>query len=219
LLEAGILFHSIFIGEPERPFLFLQCARLWGRDLGRMSLSVTKSAEFVPYFIAIIFHQALEGLSLGSRISLLKFESEKYPGSPRWTSTRLWRESKPYLMSMAYGLTLPLGQVIGLVLIYSSSSAKQGKAIDEDDGGGGGRGSPGYDPESPSNLILIGSMNAFSAGLLIWSALVQLISADFLGPGREKGLMRRGWRWRWSAWSCLLLGSACMTFVAKWAVS
>lgn len=50
LLEAGILFHSIFIG---------------------MSLSVSTGTPFVVLLIAISFHQTFEGLALGSRISAL----------------------------------------------------------------------------------------------------------------------------------------------------
>jgi zinc transporter ZupT len=50
LLEAGILFHSIFIG---------------------MALSVSTGTPFVVLLIAISFHQTFEGLALGSRISAL----------------------------------------------------------------------------------------------------------------------------------------------------
>lgn len=50
LLEAGILFHSIFIG---------------------MALSVATGASFVVLLIAISFHQTFEGFALGSRIASL----------------------------------------------------------------------------------------------------------------------------------------------------
>ena len=57
LLEAGILFHSIFIG---------------------MALSVATGTPFVVLLIAISFHQTFEGLALGSRIATIpSFE----PGS------------------------------------------------------------------------------------------------------------------------------------------
>ncbi|KAI5810669.1 Zinc/iron permease [Pyronema omphalodes] len=48
LLEAGILFHSVFIG---------------------MALSVATGSNFIVLLIAITFHQTFEGLALGSRIS------------------------------------------------------------------------------------------------------------------------------------------------------
>jgi hypothetical protein len=52
LLEAGILFHSIFIG---------------------MALSVSTGPPFIVLLVAISFHQTFEGLALGSRISVLVF--------------------------------------------------------------------------------------------------------------------------------------------------
>jgi len=50
LLEAGILFHSIFIG---------------------MAVSVATGASFVVLLVAISFHQTFEGFALGSRIASL----------------------------------------------------------------------------------------------------------------------------------------------------
>lgn len=52
LLEAGILFHSIFIG---------------------MAISVATGPAFVVFLIAISFHQSFEGLALGSRIAAIQF--------------------------------------------------------------------------------------------------------------------------------------------------
>ncbi len=52
LLEAGILFHSVFIG---------------------MAISVTPVPAFYIFLIAITFHQTFEGLALGARISALAF--------------------------------------------------------------------------------------------------------------------------------------------------
>jgi zinc transporter ZupT len=50
LLEAGILFHSIFIG---------------------MAVSVAQGTQFVVLLVAICFHQTFEGFALGSRIAAL----------------------------------------------------------------------------------------------------------------------------------------------------
>ncbi|KAF2146750.1 uncharacterized protein K452DRAFT_218939 [Aplosporella prunicola CBS 121167] len=52
LLEAGILFHSIFIG---------------------MAVSVATGPPFLVLLVAISFHQTFEGLALGSRIAALAF--------------------------------------------------------------------------------------------------------------------------------------------------
>lgn len=52
LLEAGILFHSVFIG---------------------MAISVSTGPAFIVFLIAISFHQSFEGLALGSRIAAIQF--------------------------------------------------------------------------------------------------------------------------------------------------
>jgi len=52
LLEAGILFHSVFIG---------------------MALSVATGTSFAVLLVAISFHQTFEGFALGSRISAIRF--------------------------------------------------------------------------------------------------------------------------------------------------
>lgn len=52
LLEAGILFHSVFIG---------------------MAISVATGTPFVVFLVAISFHQSFEGLALGSRIAGINF--------------------------------------------------------------------------------------------------------------------------------------------------
>jgi zinc transporter ZupT len=77
LIEGGILFHSVFVG---------------------MTISIT-SEGFVILLIAIVFHQAFEGLGLGSRIAAVP-----YP-------TASW---KPWALVVAFGTTAPIGQAIGL---------------------------------------------------------------------------------------------------------
>lgn len=77
LLEGGILFHSIFVG---------------------MTISITVDG-FVILLIALIFHQAFEGLGLGSRIAAVPYPK----GSAR-----------PWLLVFAFGMTAPIGQAIGL---------------------------------------------------------------------------------------------------------
>jgi hypothetical protein len=121
MLEAGILFHSVFIG---------------------LALSVSTGSAFVVLLIAIAFHQTFEGLALGSRIAAIASFSTSSP--------------KPWLMSLMYGITTPVGQAIGLGL--------QGF----------------YDPQSMGGLLMVGIVNAVSCGLLLYAGLVQLLAEDFL---------------------------------------
>ncbi|KAL4869239.1 hypothetical protein BDV12DRAFT_185300 [Aspergillus spectabilis] len=140
-----------------------------------MSLSVSVGNEFVVLLIAIVFHQTFEGLALGSRIACLDWPAGA---------------AQPWLMSLAYGCTTPIGQAIGI----ATHSL--------------------YSPNSEVGLLLVGTMNAISAGLLIFASLVELMSEDFLSD--ESWRVLRGKR-RVIACMLVFLGAFCMSLVGAWA--
>jgi len=84
----------------------------------------------------------------------------------------------------------PIGQAIGLAL-HSS-----------------------YRPDSGSGLLLVGIMNAISAGLLIYASLTELLVVDFLSDRSWRTL--RGFR-RVGACSWVVLGAIAMSLVGAWA--
>ncbi|ATY63278.1 Fe(2+) transport 3 [Cordyceps militaris] len=153
LLEGGILFHSVFVG---------------------MTLSITVDG-FVILLIAFVFHQAFEGLGLGSRIAAVPYPQ----GSIR-----------PWLLVVAFGVTAPLGQAIGL----------------------GARNT--YDPNSAFGLIIVGIFNAISSGLLIYAALVDLLAQDFLSEEADRlmGAKKKG-----AAFAFVLIGAAAMSIIGAFA--
>ncbi len=154
LLEAGILFHSVFIG---------------------MALSVATGPSFLVFLIAICFHQFFEGVALGSRIAGLHF--------PR-------KSVKPWVMVLAFGLTTPIGQSIGLGIHNF------------------------YDPLSQTGLLMVGIMNAISSGLLLFAGLVQLLAEDFLTEKSYQTL--HGWR-RMQAFVAVVSGASLMALVGAFA--
>ncbi|KAK0668187.1 Zinc/iron permease [Cercophora samala] len=154
LLEAGILFHSVFIG---------------------MALSVATGPTFAVFLLAISFHQSFEGLALGTRIAALHFPKS----SPR-----------PWLMVLAFGLTTPIGQAIGLFVHRF------------------------YDPMSQTGLLMVGFMNAISAGLLLFAGLVQLLAEDFLSEKSYKTLTGRK---RVNAFLAVAGGASLMSLVGAFA--
>lgn len=79
LLEAGILFHSVFIG---------------------MALSVSTGPPFLVLLIAISFHQTFEGLALGSRIAGIPSFST--------TSLKPWAMSVMYGITTPVGQAIGL---------------------------------------------------------------------------------------------------------------
>lgn len=80
LLEAGILFHSVFIG---------------------MAVSVATGTSFVVLLVAISFHQTFEGFALGSRISAIRFPAS----SPKpWLMALAYGTTTP--IGQAIGLAI-----------------------------------------------------------------------------------------------------------------
>lgn len=97
---------------------------------------------------------------------------------------------QPWLMALAYGCTTPLGQAIGIATRDL------------------------YDPASATGLMVVGSFNAFSAGLLAYTSLVDLLSEDFLSDHSWRTL--RGNR-RIFAMSLVFFGAFCMSLIGAWA--
>ncbi|ORY15031.1 Zinc/iron permease [Clohesyomyces aquaticus] len=79
LLEAGILFHSVFIG---------------------MALSVATGTSFIVLLVAISFHQTFEGFALGSRISAIRFSA---------SSPKPWLMALAYGTTTPIGQAIGLG--------------------------------------------------------------------------------------------------------------
>lgn len=71
-----------------------------------------------------------------------------------------------------------------------------------------------YNPNSETGLIVVGVMNAISAGLLIFASLVELLSQDFLSD--ESWRFLRG---RKRVYACILVffGAFFMSLVGAWA--
>ncbi|KAI9073479.1 hypothetical protein K1719_027918 [Acacia pycnantha] len=69
-----------------------------------------------------------------------------------------------------------------------------------------------YSDTSPTALIVIGILNAISAGLLNYMALVDLLAADFMGPKLQQNVKLQIW-----AYAAVLLGAGGMSIMSKWA--
>jgi zinc transporter 1/2/3 len=97
---------------------------------------------------------------------------------------------QPWLMALAYGCTTPLGQAIGIATHTL------------------------YTPDSEIGLLVVGVMNAISAGLLVFASLVELLSEDFLSD--ESWQVLKGKR---RIYACILvfLGAFFMSLVGAWA--
>lgn len=92
------------------------------------------------------------------------------------------------IMIVFFSVTTPLGIVLGIGL------------------------SNVYSENSPTALIVVGLLNACSAGLLNYMALVDLLGSDFMGHKLQNNLKLQGW-----AYFAVLLGAGGMSLMAKWA--
>ncbi|KAL3522988.1 hypothetical protein ACH5RR_015822 [Cinchona calisaya] len=69
-----------------------------------------------------------------------------------------------------------------------------------------------YSENSPTALIVVGLLNASSAGLLNYMALVDLLASDFMGTKLQNSMTLQVW-----AFVAVLLGAGGMSLMAKWA--
>jgi zinc transporter 1/2/3 len=93
-------------------------------------------------------------------------------------------------MCLAYGTTTPIGQAIGLATRNL------------------------YDPQSETGLLMVGTMNAISSGLLLFAGLVELLAEDFLSD--QSYIILTG-RERIQACVAVGAGAAGMALIGAWA--
>lgn len=132
--------------------------------------------EFKTLFVAISFHQFFEGLGLASR-----FVSTTWPENMRIV---------PWIFSLIYSLTTPIGVAAGLGVRHM------------------------YLDNSTGSLIVIGVFDAFCAGLLIYNCLVELMAQDFL---IEPDMQNKSGRRVFTAYALLVLGTLLMALIGRWA--
>ncbi|KAL2838548.1 zinc-regulated transporter 1 [Aspergillus pseudoustus] len=156
-------------------------------------------AAFLILEFGIIFHSVIIGLNLGVTGSefatlypvLVFHQSFEGLGIGARLSAIPFAQHKilPYMLCLAYGLTTPISIAIGLGLRTT------------------------YNPNSKESLIIQGVFNAVSAGVLIYSALVELLARDFLfDPDRTRKRTQLVYMV-----FCVLLGAGVMALIGKWA--
>ncbi|XP_042040731.1 probable zinc transporter 10 [Salvia splendens] len=95
---------------------------------------------------------------------------------------------KKAVMAFFFSVTTPFGIALGIAL------------------------SSMYKENSPRSLITVGLLNASSAGLLIYMALVDLLASDFMGPKLQGSI-----KLQLKSYAAVLLGAGGMSLMAKWA--
>lgn len=130
--------------------------------------------EFKTLFVAISFHQFFEGIGLGSRFALAP-----WPHKLRMV---------PWLFSLLYSLTTPLGVAAGLGVRHI------------------------YLDNSIGSLLVVGIFDSFCAGLLLYNCLVELMAPDFLVDMQNASPKKVI-----ASYAMLVLGTGAMALIGRWA--
>jgi zinc transporter 1/2/3 len=158
------------------------------------------TAIFILEF-GIIFHSVFIGLTLavsGSEFDTLfvvlifhqTFEGlglgSRLAITP-WPKHRRWT---PYILALAYGLSTPIAIAVGLGVRKS------------------------YPPGSATTLIVNGVFDSISAGILIYTGLVELMAHEFMF---SRSMQKASIRTLLAAFGTMCLGAGLMALLGKWA--
>ncbi|PIA41660.1 hypothetical protein AQUCO_02200235v1 [Aquilegia coerulea] len=148
--------------------------------------------------LGIVVHSVVIGLSLGASMNTCTikplvaalcfhqmFEGMGLGGSILQAEFKFLKKA---IMVFFFSATTPFGIVIGIML------------------------SNVYKENSPNSLIIEGLLNASSAGLLIYMAMVDLLAQDFMGPKLQGSI-----KLQLKCYVAVLLGAGGMALMAKWA--
>lgn len=159
------------------------------------------TAVFVLEF-GIVFHSVFVGLSLATADDEFKtlypvivfhqlFEGlglgTRIAATP-WPKDKRWT---PWLLALAYGLCTPISIAIGLGVRKS------------------------YSEDSHTALIVNGVFDSISAGILLYTGLVELMAHEFLFTDEFKG--DAGFKRMLWAYAIMVVGAGLMALLGRWA--
>jgi zinc transporter 1/2/3 len=197
---------------------------------------VAGDSFFLTLFAVIVFHQMFEGIALGTRIAALGrpniftsaaahgghhhhghahgYHPPQDPNPPAISETQeakvpstddnaasyssndaavapipgLMR--KKLLLATAFALVTPVGMAIGIGVLHQ------------------------FNGNDPSTVIAIGTLDAFSAGILVWVGVVEMWAHDWMlgGEMTRASPLRTG-----LGLLALVAGMALMSLLGKWA--
>ncbi|KAL6712331.1 low-affinity Zn(2+) transporter zrt2 [Coniothyrium glycines] len=164
----------------------------------------TYSAQLTAVFIlefGVIFHSVFIGLTLAVAgdefitlyIVLVFHQTFEGLGLGARLAEVPWPQSKrwtPYLLALGYGVSTPIAIAIGLGVRQS------------------------FAPESKTTLYVNGIFDSISAGILIYTGLVELMAHEFMfSPYMQKGPVSRTLK----AFGLMTLGGGLMALLGYWA--
>ncbi|KAK6851568.1 hypothetical protein PG990_015294 [Apiospora arundinis] len=162
------------------------------------------AAQMTAIFIlefGVIFHSIFIGLTLAVAgdefdilyIVLVFHQTFEGLGLGARLATASWPKAKsymPYVLAGLYAISTPIAIAVGLGVRTTLS------------------------PSSPTTLIVNGVFDSISAGILLYTGLVELLAHEFMfNPDMQKA----GLRIKLLALGCIALGAGLMALLGKWA--
>ncbi|KAH6661229.1 Zinc/iron permease [Truncatella angustata] len=167
---------------------------------GEAAFAAQMTALFILEF-GVIFHSIFIGLTLAVAgdefvilyIVLVFHQMFEGLGLGSRLAVASWPRGKgymPYLLATLYALSTPIAIAAGLGVRETLT------------------------PGSSTTLIINGVFDAISAGILLYTGLVELMAHEFMfSPQMQKA----GLKMKMSALGCVFLGGGLMALLAKWA--
>ncbi|KAK8057792.1 plasma membrane low affinity zinc ion transporter [Apiospora saccharicola] len=162
------------------------------------------AAQMTAIFIlefGVIFHSIFIGLTLAVAgdefdilyIVLVFHQTFEGLGLGARLATASWPKAKsymPYLLAGLYAISTPIAIAVGLGVRQTLS------------------------PSNPTTLIVNGVFDSISAGILLYTGLVELLAHEFMfNPDMQKA----GLRIKLLALGCIASGAGLMALLGKWA--
>lgn len=156
---------------------------------------VAGDSHYVTLFIVVLFHQFFEGVALGTRIGELPSKSPASSTYPETANSAPASVDRPLslpmklLIGLPYALVTPTGMAIGIGVLDR------------------------FDGNDPATIIAIGTLDALSAGILVWVGIVEMLAKDWFQDGE---LARASPEKVVLAAFGLLAGMILMSLLGKW---
>lgn len=181
-----------------------------------LTLVVADDSFFLTLFVVILFHQMFEGIALGTRIATVGSHSDDHiaplssnPSDADKSTSSSGAEEAP--SKSISGTTLSMTKKLGLAALFSFITPI-GMAI--------GIGVLGvFNANDKSTIVAIGTLDALSAGILVWVGVVEMWAADWMtgAHGRKAELSEANILTVFLAGTGLIAGLVVMSLLGKWA--
>ena len=182
-----------------------------------MTLVVAGDSFFITLFIVILFHQVFEGIALGTRIATVgtpegaphvagpilnnAADADKNVANGETSSTSSdsiapgLSMKKKLILASLFSFITPIGMAIGIGVLNQFNGKDQ------------------------STLVAIGTLDAFSAGILIWVGVVEMWAGDWMfgAHGHKAELADADMLTTSLAGLALVTGMVLMSVLGMWA--